>query len=331
MSLLYVACADDATIHTLRLDDAGGLATVAVTAVPGPEGVATSLPLALSPDRRRLYAGVRVAPNPVVTFGVDAEGGLSVLGSAALPVAMAYISVDRSGRNLLGASYHGAVVSRSPIDADGVVRQAAAQVIDTPPKTHCVLPAPDGVHVHVPCLGGDCILRFRLDGAGLTLVGEARTGKGAGPRHLVFAPGGRHAYSLNELDATIDGWAVADGALEHLQNVATLPEGTVGAIAAADIHLTPDGRFLYASERLTNVLSAWARDPASGVLAHVGDVASEATPRGFAIDPTGRFLLCAGQASGHVGCYAIDARSGALRLLGRRAVGGNPNWIEFLG
>lgn len=331
MSLLYVACADDATIHTLRLDDAGSLTTVAVTPVPGPEGTATSLPLALSPDRSRLYAGVRVAPNPVVTFGIDAQGGLTALGSAELPVAMAYISVDRSGRNLLGASYHGAVLSRTPIDADGVVRQPAAQVIATPPKAHCVLPAPDGHHVHVPCLGGDCILRFRLDADGLVLVGEAQTRRGAGPRHLVFAPGAGHAYSLNELDATIDAWAVENGALRHLQNVATLPQGTSGAIAAADIHLTPDGRFLYASERLTNVLSAWARDPLSGVLQHVGDVASETTPRGFAIDPSSRFLLCAGQASGHVGCYAIDARNGALTLLGRRAVGGNPNWIEFLG
>lgn len=331
MSLFAVACAEDSTIHTLALDEAGGLHRRAVTRVPAPEGTATSLPLALSADRTRLYAGVRIAPNPVVTFAVGPGGALSVLGSAELPAAMAYIAVDRAGRNLLGASYHGAVVSRSPIEADGVVRQPAAQVIATPPRAHCVMPAPDGAHVHVPCLGGDTILRFRLEASGLTLVGEAATATGAGPRHLVFAPGGAHAYCLNELDATIDAWAVgADGALTHLQNVATLAPGTSGAIAAADIHLTPDGRFLYASERLTNILSAWRRDVGTGRLTPLGDVASEAAPRGFAIDPTGRYLLCAGQSSNHVGCYAISHATGALTPLGRIAVGGNPNWVEFL-
>ncbi len=329
--ILYVACADDSTIHTLSLSDSGLLADVAVTSVPGPEGSATSLPLALSPDRQRLYAAVRTMPYPLFSFAVAAGGVLSVMSQAPLPHAMAYVSVDHAGANLFGASYPGGLISRSPVDADGAVRQAAEQVIPTPPRAHCILPAPDGIHVHVPCLGGDVILRFRLSDEGLEQVGAAPTHPGAGPRHLVFAPGGAFAYSLNELDATIDAWRVVpDGALQLLQTVETLPAGTTGQIAAADIHLTPDGRYLYASERLTNVLSCWRRDQQTGLLSHIGDVASEATPRGFAIDPTGRYLLCAGQSSHHVACYAIDPSSGVLTQLGRHPVGRNPNWITFL-
>lgn len=328
--LLYVSCADVRTIEVLELDAAGGLRRRGTVAVPGPEGTAMSMPLAWSADRRRLYAAVRNRPFPLASFAVGADGGLELLGTAELPEAMAYLRV--AGGHVLGASYPGSLVASMPIGADGVARGPARHVMATPEKAHCILPDPTGRFLYVPCLGGDTILRLALDPSSgrFNELGRVAVRKGAGPRHMVFGRAGDRAYVLNELDGSIDvyDFEARSGALTLRQTVWQLPRETPGQIKAADLHLTPDGRFLYASERLTNTLSAW-RVRADGGLERVGGVGCEAGPRGFAISPDGQFLLCAGQPSNHVGVFAIDPGEGGLSAVGRFAVGANPNWIEF--
>ena len=103
-----------------------------------------------------------------------------------------------------------------------------------------------------------------------------------------------------------------------------------GAPWAADLHLTPDGKFLYASERRSSTLATYKVDAASGRLELIGHVPTEKTPRGFAIDPSGRYLVAAGQDSNGVTVYAIDAASGALSQRARLPLGKNPNWVEIV-
>ena len=331
--IAYVSCAEDRRIDVLAVDPVGmTLRKQAEVAVPGPPAKVMSMAMAMSPDRRVLTTAVRHPPYPADSFAIDpATGALRHIGTVPLPESLAYISSVAGGRYLLGASYAASLLCCLPI-RDGVV-QPATLVLPTPEKAHCVITDPSGRFVYVPCLGGNVILRFAFDAAtgGLTALEPVAVHPGAGPRHLRFAPHAPFAYCVNELDATIDVYATdaATGALMHRQTVAQLPAGTTGAIAAADIHLTPDGRFLYASERLTNVLTIWAVDGGSGELTALGRVPCEAGPRGFAIDPSGRVLLCAGQSSHHVALFAIDQASGALRQAGRLPVGRNPNWIEF--
>lgn len=331
--IAYISCAEDRRIDVLAVDPVGmTLRKQAEVAVPGPPAKVMSMAMAMSPDRRVLTTAVRNPPYPADSFAIDPiTGALTHLGTGLLPDALAYISSVADGRHLLGASYAASLVCSLPI-IDGVV-QPATMVLPTPEKAHCVITDPSGRFAYVPCLGGNVILRFGLDpqtGA-LTALESVPAHPGAGPRHLRFAPHAPFAYCVNELDATIDVYAytAGTGALTHLQTVHQLAAGTTGAIAAADIHLTPDGRFLYASERLTNVLTIWAVDAATGHLAALGSVPCEAGPRGFAIDPSGRVLLCAGQSSHHVALFAIDTTTGALRQTARIAVGRNPNWIEF--
>jgi 6-phosphogluconolactonase len=330
MAIVYVSCADDHAIHVLDLDADGGLRTVDVTVVPAPAGLSSSMALALAPDRRHLFAAVRAAPYPASSFAVAADGQLRWVGSADLPETMAYINTDATGRHLLGASYHAGVLMRMTIGADGVPT-GAAQVVATPPKAHSIIVDPAGRWIYAAILGGDVILRLEIDPDSQEMVLRDRTAvhAGAGPRHLRFGPDGRFLYAINELDATVDAFAVTDGALAHVQAVALLPAGTTGAIAAADIHLTPDGTLLFASERLSNTLSGFRVDPVSGLLSPASCAPSEPAPRGFAIDPGGRFLLCAGQKSDHVAVYAI-APDGVLERIGRHKVGSNPNWLTFL-
>ncbi len=336
--LAYVSCADERAIVTFAMDrTTGALSRRATTPVPGPLGASMSMPVALSPDRRTLHAAVRIAPFPCSSFAIDpATGALSHLGTANLDDAMAYILVDPSGRNLLAASYPGAIVTSYAIGPDGAVTAPARQVIDTPMRAHAIITDAAGHHAYVPCLGGDVVLQLALDteSGRMTQVGRLKTHAGCGPRHMRLSPCGGFAYVLGELDATITACTVdAEGRLAAHQTVATLPRGFAvpegKRIMAADIHLTPDGHFLYASERLAEILSAWRIAP-GGTLSPIGAIATDPMPRGFAIDPSGRFLLCASQTSGAVRSYAIDPATGALTQIGTTHAGANANWIEFL-
>jgi 6-phosphogluconolactonase len=208
----------------------------------------------------------------------------------------------------------------------------------------------DGANRHalVPCLGGDVVLQWRFDDVSGRLTPNAppavRVSKGSGPRHFAFHPNNRAVYLLNELDASLYVYAydAEAGALSERQVGSALPpdfagpshgmEGpsTNGGPKAADIHVTPDGRFLYASERTTSTLAAFRVDLASGLLERAGSEPTEQTPRSFAIDPTGRFLVALGQGSHHMACYAIDQESGELSFLHRYPAGKTPSWVEIV-
>lgn len=155
----------------------------------------------------------------------------------------------------------------------------------------------------------------------------------AGPRHLTFAPSGKFVYLIDELDAAIRvfPYDAARGTLEkEIQVASALPKGFSGKPWAADIHLTPDGRFLYASERTSSTLAAFRVDPANGSLTSIGSYPTAKQPRAFNIDPSGRYLLSVGQLSNSMVVYSIDAATGALTALEEYPMGRNPNWVEVV-
>jgi 6-phosphogluconolactonase len=332
---VYVSCADDKQIVVLDMDRAtGALREVSRTDVPGTaEPSPSSLPLALSPNRRWLYAALRTEPFPVCSFAIDpTTGALELRGTARLADSVCYLSTDGTGTRLFSASYGGAKLGLAPI-IDGIAGETI-QVLATPPKAHSIRPDPENRFVYAACLGGDVVLAQPFDGANLdpTPRPAARTRAGAGPRHFVFADRGRRLYLLNELDGTINLYDrdLETGALREKQSITALAGPAAGNVAAADIHLTPDERFLYASERTAHILAAFRVDAETGILKLIGHAPSEPTPRGFAIDPEGKFLLCAGLTSGRIAAYAIDQTSGALSRVSAVELGGGPNWIEIV-
>lgn len=331
-TFVYISNADSKDISVLQLDAAAGdLLQVQTVPVDG-----QVMPMAVSPDRKVLHAAIRSQPFRVASFRIDpASGRLTPIGTAPLPDSMAHIATDRSGRWLFAASYGGHKMSVSPIGADGVV-QAATQVLPTGQNAHAVLVDPANRHVLVSNLGSDAVMQLRFDAAGGQLSPAAVPTYGgrpkAGPRHLVFHPDGRTVYLLNELDASVDvlAYDAAQGSLKSIQNLSSLPPGFAGKPWAADIHVTPDGRFLYTSERTTSTLAGYAIDAATGRLTLLGHTPTEKQPRGFNIDPSGRFLVAVGQVSHAVTLYAIDPASGALEPLRNYSLGKNPNWVEIV-
>lgn len=336
-AVVYVSNAESQDISVLELGQTGDLNLVQIIAVPGSEVRGDSLPLVVSPDRRLLFAALRGQPHSVGSFSIDiATGRLRLLGTAPLADSMAYMTTDRRGRFLLAASYQGDKVTVSPIGAAGSVG-AVVDGVSATPKAHCVLAAPSNQHVLHTSLGGDRIHQHRFDPETGQLTPNhppyASVHSNSGPRHLVFSTDGRFVYVINELDAGIDVFKfdAAAGTLGGRTRVGSaLPKGFAGTPWAADLHLTPDGHFLYASERTTSTLVAFKVDCDSGRLTLIGSHPTAEQPRAFAMDPTGRYLLAAGQRSNTVRVHAIDPTVGALTPLKDHPVGRNPGWIEVI-
>jgi 6-phosphogluconolactonase len=175
-----------------------------------------------------------------------------------------------------------------------------------------------------------------------------------GPRHFVTSGDNKFLYVVSELQGTVTSFALdgktgllaevsaASGLPPDTKLVTGAPRGAVGGpnappprntdndIWAADIHLTPNGRFLYISERTSSTLGALSVDGASGKLSYLSSTPTEPQPRGFAIDPKGRFLVATGEKSETISVYAIDQASGALKSLGQYPAGKGANWVEIV-
>jgi 6-phosphogluconolactonase len=337
-TVVYVSNAGSKEIFVFALDrDSGDLTEIERVRVPGTDKPSpTSMPMAVGPDRRFLYAALRSEPFPVSSFAIQENGRLAHLGAAPLADSMAYIVTDRSGRFLLSASYPGAKLAINPIDASGRVSERATQVLGTGPKAHCVIIDAANRYVYCTNLGANTIMQLRFDAEAGTVSpnqpAAISTKPNAGPRHLAFHPNGRFLYLLNETDATLGAYAVnpANGALAELQTVPTLPPDFTGKPSAADLHVRPDGLFVYSSERTTSTIKGYRIDPERGTFSRCGRWPTETTPRGFAIDPRGRFLLAAGLSSNAMTVSAIDPDSGALAPLQQYRLGEMPNWIEIV-
>lgn len=332
-TVAYVSNADSQDIYVLRLNGDGS-----VNLIDRVDTGSTVMPLAISPDHKYLYAALRGQPYSVLSYAIDpASGMLKALSKTPLADNMANIATDRTGRYLLAASYSGNKISVNAIGADGVVQTPPLAVIPTGKNAHSVQVDPDNTHVFASNLGSDVILQYRFDAATGKLTANTppavSTQTGAGPRHFVFSRDQRFVYSTNELDATVSTYAYdrQNGTLSLLGSDSLLPEGfkTSEQLAAADLHLTPDGRFLYASERTSNTLTGFKVDPASGKLTRILNIPTETQPRGFNIDPRGRYLLAVGQKAG-LTSYAIDRDTGALTPVLRYTLGRNPNWVEII-
>jgi 6-phosphogluconolactonase len=204
------------------------------------------------------------------------------------------------------------------------------------PHAHCVVADPTNAYAFAVNLGTDGVYGYRLNAAQgqLTRLPEpAFVAKpGAGPRHLTFHPNGKLAYLVNELNSSVTALAydAAAGKFRELQTLTALPAGYEGPNSCADIHVSPDGRFLYASNRGHNSIAVFSID-ASGTLTPVQHVDTQGkTPRNFALDPSGRLLLVANQNSNNVVTYRIDQQTGQLTPTGQSAEVPSPMFLQVV-
>jgi 6-phosphogluconolactonase len=332
---VYVSNADSQEISVLELDRAQGAQAV-LRPVQTLNVGGTVMPMVVSHDKRVLYAALRSQPFRVTALSIDGTTGqLKKLGEAPLADSMANIDLDASGQWLFAASYQGGKITVNALGKDGTVGPVH-QLIQTGPNAHAIHADAGNRFVLATSLGADNVSSWRFDAQkGLLSPNDpplTTTAAKSGPRHFTWDKAQRHVYLLDELDAGLHvyAWDAARGTLKLQQSTTTLPAGFTGKPWAADLHLTPDGRYLYASERTSSTLSAFRVDAATGQLQPLGQTPTEKGPRGFAIDATGRYLIAAGQESNGISMYAIDPETGTLDKLQHLDVGKNPNWIEIV-
>jgi 6-phosphogluconolactonase len=271
---------------------------------------------------------------------------------------MPYVSVDATGRFLFTASYGGDKIVVNPIGASGLVEAAAIQVIPTGRNAHAILADRTNRFVYVPTLGANQVLQFLFDAKTGMLTPNVppavNARPGDGPRHLVFAPDNKHLYVLNELTGNVAQFAIDQnkGTLTEVASVGSVPPeaglvpgapqapaGTAPAAApkddrpkiwAADIQLTPNGKFLYSTERTLSKIALFTVAPGTGKLAYVTNFSTEKQPRGIKIDPSGTYLVASGEKSDRLAVYRIDPGSGRLTETGRFPAGKGANWVEIV-
>lgn len=336
-TIVYVSNCESNDIYVMQLNrQTGELTLIEKVALPGIIKAGGSTPMAVSPDRRLLFVATRGEPQSVFTFAIDPKSGkLKLIGSGLLVDSMPYISTDHSGRFLFAASYPGHKFTVSPIAANGVIGPTQ-QVLENHTNSHSILPDPKNRYVLAATLGNDLVnvLKFDAKTGRLepntppSVAVKAKTG----PRHLIFHPNGKLVYVLGELDGAVHvfDYDAGKGQLKEKQSVNALPPGVTGRIAAADLHITPDGKFLYSSDRTSNTLAAFKVNAADGTLTLIEIIPTESMPRSFSIDSSGRYLFLVGMRSHKMSSYQIDASTGKLTKLKEYALGRIPNWVEIV-
>jgi len=310
--------------------------------------------LALHPNGRVLYA-----VNELGTFGGETTGAVSAFAIDAATGKLTlldqqasggadpcHLVVDRGGRNVLVANYGGGSVAVLPLDADGRLQPTTAvrrhagngpnRARQAGAHAHAIVLDPAERFALAADLGADRIFVYRFGAAAGSLEPNdpeaAALEPGSGPRHLAWHPSGAVLYALSELRSTVTafGYDAGRGALKSFQTLTTLPSGFSGQNWPAELAVSPDGRFLYASNRGDDSLAQFEIDGASGALTPVGHLPTRGrSPRHFAIDPSGRWLLAANQDSDSIAVFRLDPATGRPEPVGRPLAISRPVCILF--
>ncbi len=257
-----------------------------------------------------------------------------------------YVAVDKTGKWVFAGNYSSGNVGVFKVEKDGSL-EPVHQVVQhkgsgpdkarqEAPHVHSTVLTPDNKYLMVPDLGIDKVMIYRFDKVKGTLKSAsqpfAASMPGTGPRHFDFHPNKKYAYLMEEMTGTVVVYKYNEGTLKKLQRINALPKDFAGDIGSADIHVSPDGKFLYCSNRgSANSLSIFKINSASGKLTLVGHQSTLGkTPRNFNFDPSGKFLLVANQQSDDIIVFLVDHTTGLLTDTGKRISVPNPVCIKWI-
>jgi len=333
--LLFVsafASGEKAGIHAFRFVDATGTLT--------PQHRTTDLQnpffLAVSPDTRFLYAidaknfGDKV-DDAVAAYAIHGSTGeLTKLNTqSSRGTASCYLSVDATGKSVLVANYSSGSVAALPVQVDGSLGEAASFVqqsgssVDPErqkgPNAHSFVISPDNRFALAADLGIDKIMIYHLDAETAKLTPNVaqpfvKLAPGTGPRHSTFSPSGKHFYVIGEMKNTITvfDYNAASGTLTERQTIATLPADFTGKSYTADVKITPDGKFLYGTNRGHDSIAAYRIGEDGQLTLSAIDPSLGKGPQNLLITPDGKWLLCANMPGNSVVVFQIDTASGKL-------------------
>ncbi|GAB4415456.1 MAG: lactonase family protein [Bacteroidia bacterium] len=311
-------------IYRLDLDPAtGALSEPTLVAEPANPSFLT-----LHPTQPYLYAvtenGDGNRGGALSAYAIEDGGSLRLLNTRDTRGANpCHVSMDSKGRYALVAHYSSGSVIVFPVGEDGQLQEASSQVQheggsqatdrQLDPHPHSIFLDAADRYAYVPDLGQDRVAVYRFDTGALQAVSEGRVAPGSGPRHFAFHPSLPVAYTNDELSLAVTVFArdSATGALSEIETVSTMPTGEWPGSSTAQIVVSPDGRFVYVSNRGHNSIATFAVDPVQGTLRLLGHQATGGeTPRNFNLTPDGRLMVVANQNSDNLVVFRLDPETG---------------------
>ncbi len=340
---------EQGAIHALQLDPKAGV----LKPVHRTTGVENPFFMAFSPDHRFLYSihaptfgGVE--PEQIAAFRLEGRSGkLSLLNrQSTLGTASCYLAVDATGKSVLLANYLTGSVASYGVQADGSLSEPVSFIqhvgssVDESrqkePHAHCFVISPNNRFAYAADLGTDQIVCYTLAPATARLTPSpqsfVRTPPGAGPRHLTFHPNGRFMYVINELknSVTLFDFLPDSGMLVERQSISTVPDNFEGTSHTADLKVTPDGRFLYGTNRGHDSIAAYRiADDGQLTLTEIQPSLGKG-PQNLAITADGTLLLCANMPGNNVAVFRINPESGTLLSAGSPIDIPSPSCIRIL-
>ncbi|MBC7915984.1 MAG: lactonase family protein [Pyrinomonadaceae bacterium] len=303
--------------------------------------------LALSKNQNFVYAVTEAGPGKgtVSAFTFDKKSGdLTLLNSKPSGGdGPCYVSIDKKSQHVFVANYSGGSFSAIPILKDGSLKEPVQTVTfiangtgngqQAKPHAHSTVLSPDEKYVYVSDLGNDEILGYKYSGSApkpLAVWHTIKLPKGSGPRHFTFHPNKKFGYSVQELSCDVVAYSYKKGKLTFLQSISSLANGYTGRKWSADIHISPDGKFLYSSNRDDANEIAIFSIQKDGRLTLVGrQTTLGKAPRNFVIDPTGNYLLAANQNSDSIIIFKRDHVTGLLSNTGEKIELSAPVCLKF--
>lgn len=309
--------------------------------------------ITVSPDQKYVYAVQENGDNKGTGGAITALSFDKKLGSLAFLNQQpsggdhpCYTSTDKTGKWVATGNYSSGSFSIHPVMKDGSLgtvvsnlkHEGSGPVKDRQkaPHVHAAFFSADNRFLYVPDLGIDKVMIYAFD----EKTGKLSTFKqpfaasepGSGPRHICFNPTNTHAYVIEELSGTVAMYKSVNGKLKRGQRISSLSAGDTGFAGSADIHVSPDGKFLYASNRAaSNTIAIFRINQKNGKLSLIGHQSTLGkSPRNFIVDPTGNFLLVANQNSDAIVIFKVDKETGLLTDTGKRIPVGNPVCLQWI-
>lgn len=295
--------------------------------------------LAITPNGKYVYAVYEDGGQKggqVSAYAFDKRsGGLKLINKQVSGDHPCYVSVTKDGKWVTAGNYSGGSLAVFRVNSDGSLKPAAQTIQhegngasksrQEKPHVHATVFSPKEDYLFVPDLGIDKVMIYKFNPSSAQPLTPAQTPftevkAGNGPRHFTFHPNGKFAYLIEELSGSVSAFQYGNGKLTAIQNIITHPEDYKGDIGSADIHLSPDGKFLYASNRGgENTITIFSVNPSDGKLKLVGYQSTMGqTPRNFMIDPTGNFLLVANQKTNNIVIFKRNKSTGTLEATGKQ-------------
>lgn len=273
------------------------------------------------PSATRLYA---VNESRIDAFSLESDLP-SFLGSAAMAAQGTHLEVDHSGRWIIAVSFQGNTIQIVPVQANGVP-SAPSQTFGAPgepdfcKRPHQVRIHPQNRWVYIPCRDSDHVVRFALDSdtGVLTSLGQVATPAGTGPRHMDFHPSLDIVYVIGENSSHVVVYTLnpTSGALSQKQDISTLPPSITEGSLGSDIHVSPDGNYVYAINRGSRNELVIMKVHADGTLSRQSALSTHGTgARTFAPSPDGRWLVVGNTTSPNLATFSVNNATGDLAFM----------------